>query len=233
MSADRLLVVAAHPDDEVLGCGGTIARFADEGKEIRIIFLAEGITARYNPSQFQEAAVQAAIKRRNDNAIKALAVLGVTADAVFLGQRYCCRLDQVPMIELVKEIERHIAEFAPTHLFTHASADTNIDHGLVHRAVLTATRPLAKTAPREILAFEVLSSTEWNATVPFPAQVFYDVGASIDRKVKALAAYEDEMRAPPHPRSEAVVRALACYRGAQVGLAHAEGFAVIRQVHSA
>ena len=232
MSAERLLVIAAHPDDEVLGCGGTIARFSDAGSDVRVVFIAEGVTARYDPPQFDEPDVVAAIKRRNDNAVRALAVLGVPADAVHLSRRHCCRLDQAPQIDIVKQIERHIAEFAPTHLFTHAAADANVDHGVVHRAALAACRPLNHKAPRVILAFEVLSSTEWNPLAPFRAQVFYDIDATMDRKVTALAAYEDEMRPAPHPRSEEVVRALARYRGAQAGLAYAEGFAVIRQVHS-
>lgn len=229
---DRLLVVAAHPDDEVLGCGGTIARYTDIGAAVRIIFLAEGVTARYDPPEFQTDAVQAAIRKRNDNAFKAGAVLGVGRESIVLNMRYCCRLDQIPQIDLVKDIERHIRDFRPTVLLTHAAADTNVDHGLVHRAVLTAARPLGLPDLRMILAFEVLSSTEWNPTVPFAANLFFDIESTIDRKIEALGAYEDEMREPPHPRSEHAVRGLAAFRGAQGGVAYAEGFSLIRAVHT-
>ena len=229
---DRLLIIAAHPDDEVLGCGGTIARFADLGVEVRIVFLAEGVTARFDPPEFETDEVQAAIRRRNENAFKAGALLGVDRQSIFLNQRHCCRLDQVPQIDLVKEIESHIRDFGPTVLMTHAAADTNVDHGVVHRAVLTATRPLGLPRLRTILAFEVLSSTEWNPTAPFPATAFYDIEGTIDRKIGALRAYGDEMREPPHPRSEHAIRGLAAFRGAQGGFVYAEGFSLIRSVHA-
>lgn len=226
----RLLVVAAHPDDEVLGCGGTIARFRDAGHDVRVVMLAEGVTARFDPSEFATPQVQEWSARRNANAYRALAVLGVPSDQVFVEQRPCCRLDMVPQIDLVKQIERHIADFRPTDLFTHAAADTNVDHRMAHQAVLTAVRPLNRTFLETVAAFEVLSSTEWNSTVPFPATLFYDIGAGIDRKVAALAAYDDEMMPAPHPRSETVLRALANFRGAQAGVAYAEAFSIIRQV---
>ncbi|MEW6593794.1 MAG: PIG-L deacetylase family protein [Thermodesulfobacteriota bacterium] len=226
--SERLLIVAAHPDDEVLGCGGTIARFVDAGAAVRIIFLAEGITARYLPEQFDDPVVVDKTARRNRNALAAAAVLGVPAGQVFVERRYCCRLDQVPLIDLVRHIEHHVREFLPTRLFTHAEHDPNVDHGLVHRAVLAATRPLGAIPLRAVYAFEVLSSTEWNPQYPFRGQAFFDVTTTIDRKVRALAAYDDEMHLPPHPRSEEVVRALARFRGAAAGCHFAEAFQLIR-----
>jgi len=231
MSAqENILIVAAHPDDEVLGCGGAIAKHRAMGDAVRVIFLAEGVTARYDPDEFDRPDVQAAIKRRNDNAVRALSILGVPQENVFVSQRYCCRLDQIPLIDLVKQIEGHIEQFAPTILFTHALHDTNVDHGLAHRAVLAATRPTANRALRTINAFEVLSSTEWNPTRPFPASAFYDISDVMDLKVAALLAYEDEVMPPRHPRSETTLRALATYRGAQVGVRYAEAFQLIRSL---
>jgi len=230
MTADRILVVAAHPDDEVLGCGGTIAKLRAAGREVRVIFLAEGITARYMPDQFQREDVKAKIARRNANAFRALTLLGVPHEQVFVSDRYCCRLDQAPLIDLTKEIEAHIRDFRPERIFIHAADDTNVDHGIVHRAALVAARPIGPTAPRALYAFEVLSSTEWNPLRPFAPTVFYDIGNFIDAKVAALAAYEDEMLAAPHPRSEHKLRALAQYRGAQAGMHYAEGFALIRGI---
>ena len=230
MSDERILVVAAHPDDEVLGCGGTIARFRDSGAAVRIIFLAEGITARYQVAQFSDPDVILKSERRNRNAFTAAKILGVPPDQVFVEKRNCCRLDQMPLIDLVRQIEGHIEDFLPTRLFTHAADDPNVDHGLAHRAVLAAVRPLARPSLKVVYAFEVLSSTEWNPLRPFQSQAFFDVTTTIDRKVQALAAYDDEMRLPPHPRSEEVVRAQARFRGAASGSHYAEGFQLIRSL---
>lgn len=228
MMERRTLVVAAHPDDEVLGCGGAIAKARDAGEAVRVVFLAEGITARYKPAEFDHPEVVDEISRRNANAYRALSILGVEKSDVFTHARYCCRLDQVPLIDLTKEIEEHIRTFRPTHVLCHAPHDANIDHQCLHKATLAATRPVPGTGCPMLLAFEILSSTEWNPIHPFPASYFVKIDAQIDRKVAALAAYENEMQPAPHPRSEEVVRALATYRGAQCGVFAAEAFMLIR-----
>ncbi len=230
MDAHRMLVVACHPDDEVLGCGGTIAKVRAAGGEVRVIFLAEGITARYDPSDFDTPSVREEIDERNANAFKALSVLGVAEDQVSIGQRYCCRLDQIPLIDLTKEIERHIRDFKPDRIYGHASHDANIDHQCGHKALLAAVRPMSHGFVPAVFAFEVLSSTEWNPPKPFAATAFVDITDHIDAKVAALAAYGGEMRPAPHSRSDAVMRALACYRGSQCGVAFAEGFSLIRSL---
>lgn len=228
---DRVLIIAAHPDDEVLGCGGTIARYCAAGCAVRVVFLAEGVTARFSPNQFDSIEVMEKSARRNSNALKALATLGVEEDQVFLSDRPCCRLDEVSLIDLTKKIESHINDFLPTHLFTHAPDDPNVDHGITHRAVLPAVRPLGGRTLKTVLAFEVLSSTEWNPLKPFAPNVFQDITESIEFKVAAMTAYEDEMHLSPHPRSPEVLNALARFRGAQAGLKYAEGFALIRSVN--
>lgn len=228
MKQERILVVAAHPDDEVLGCGGVIAKFRKAGAAVRVVFMAEGITARYTSDQFGLPEVRAKVERRNANAVRSLALLGVEAGEVVPSLRHCCRLDREPLIELSKDIEKHLADFKPTRLFTHAADDANADHGIVHRASLIAARPLPNSSLRAIYAYEVLSSSEWNPLRPFAPTVFHDITGFIDAKIAALAAYEDEMRAAPHPRSPEVVRALATYRGAQMGAAFAEGFVLVR-----
>jgi LmbE family N-acetylglucosaminyl deacetylase len=228
MQPRRTLIVAAHPDDEVLGCGGTIVRLREIGAPVRVVFLAEGITARYEPAQFEESKVRAEIERRNANSYKALDILGVPRNEVFIAQRYCCRLDQTPLIELAKEIERHIRDFKPEMLFCHAADDVNVDHRQCHWAALTAARPASGDALTGIFSFEVLSSTEWNTLKPFAPTAFVDISQGLDRKVSAMAAYEGEMHNAPHPRSADVIRALATYRGAQVGVAAAEGFSLVR-----
>ncbi|MCC4240701.1 PIG-L deacetylase family protein [Thalassospira povalilytica] len=230
-SNDRVLVIAAHPDDEVLGCGGTIARYRAEGCDVRVVFMAEGITARFSPSEFDTDAVKEKSAKRNADALEAMTVLGVNTDQVFLSERHCCRLDQVPLIELTKQIEDHIREFSPTHLFTHAPDDPNIDHVTVHKAVLPAIRPIKGQHLRGVFAFEVLSSTEWNPLKPYAPTVFQDITDSITQKIAAMQKYESEIHPPPHPRSPEVLQALARFRGAQAGLDYAEGFVLIRGIN--
>ena len=227
---EKALIIAAHPDDEVLGCGGLIARHRDRGDDVRVVFLTEGVTARFTPEQFDDPEVIAASQRRNANAYRALEILGLTGEQVFVADRPCCRLDQVPLIDLVKQIEHHIVEFRPTRLLTHSAHDPNVDHGVAHRAVLAAARPPSTPDLTAIMEFEVLSATEWNPTAAFAPTVFANITNQIERKVAALAAYEDEMRQPPHPRSELAVRGLAAFRGAQAGFAYAEAFSPIRIV---
>ncbi|MGB8276151.1 MAG: PIG-L deacetylase family protein [Alphaproteobacteria bacterium] len=229
---ERVLVVAAHPDDEVLGCGGTIARVRGRGAAVRVVFLAEGITARFDPAQFDTPDVQSRMARRNANAKRALAILGVEESEIFTQTRPCCRLDQVPMIDLVKQIETHIRDWRPTCLLTHSAHDPNVDHRLAFDAVLAASRPSKDSALKAVLSFEVLSSTEWNPAHPFAPTYFVDITDTIERKIAAMAAYEDEMRQPPHPRSPEVIRAQARLRGAQAGADYAEGFALLRLVDS-
>ncbi len=230
MLTERMLVVACHPDDEVLGCGGTIAKVRAQGGEVRVVFLAEGITARYEPSQFSEPAVRSEIDERNANAFKALEILGVAESQIFINQRYCCRLDQTPLIDLTKEIESHIREFAPDRIYGHAPDDANIDHQCAHKAMLAAIRPGSGSFVAAAFAYEVLSSTEWNPLKPFVATAFVDISETIDDKVSALAAYGNEMRPAPHSRSEESVRALARFRGSQCGVAYAEGYTLMRSL---
>lgn len=174
--------------------------------------------------------VQSKIKRRHENGLRAMAFLGLEHKDIFFGERYCCRLDTVPQIDLVKEIEGHVKDFAPTTIYTHAAYDTNVDHRCAHQAVLTAMRPLGNLGQVSIYAFEILSSTEWNTVHPFAPTAFVDVTDSIEAKVAAMKAYEDEMQPSPHPRSAEVIEGLATYRGTQVGVRYAEGFQLIRSL---
>ncbi|MCW0234947.1 MAG: PIG-L family deacetylase [Ferrovibrio sp.] len=229
---NRILVVAAHPDDEVLGCGGMIAAARDKKRDVRVIFLAEGVMSRYSADQINSPAALEASRLRNANAFKALDILGVPADQVFVSERPCCRLDQASLLALTQEIEAHLKDFRASVVYTHAQNDPNIDHQIAFKAVLPAVRPLGPQSPKAVYSFEVLSSTEWNPAHPFQANCFVDISSSIDRKISALAAYGDEMRPAPHPRSEDMVRSLARFRGAQSGLNYAESFNLIRAIES-
>jgi LmbE family N-acetylglucosaminyl deacetylase len=225
---DRLLVVAAHPDDETLGCGGTIARFRQIGAAVRVVCLAEGTSVRFPRAEIMSAAAKAALAERETNARKALVILGVTENEIVLDRRTCCELDTVPQVELVKAIEAHIRDFRPTRLYTHAAGDTNIDHRMVHWAALTAARPLWPELI-EIAAFEIPSSTDWNPGVPFAPTLFVNITDALKTKLAAARAYGAEMPAPPHARSIENIEALARVRGAQAGVAFAEAFQLIRR----
>jgi len=228
MISKKILILAAHPDDEVLGCGGTINYLTSKGCEIRVVFMAEGITARYEVSQFKDKKVLQEVEERNNNSLKALNILGVKRDIHFLSN-VCCRMDQMSKIDLAKSIEKHINSFKPNTILTHSPNDLNVDHVMTFEATLVATRPI-KNVFESIFSFEVLSSSEWNLEKPFNPNFFVNITNHVEKKCKALAAYDNEMKKSPHPRSTEVIKALAKYRGAQVGVDYAEGFRLVRKV---
>jgi LmbE family N-acetylglucosaminyl deacetylase len=221
--SDTVLVVAAHPDDEVLGCGGTIARHVAAGDTVHVLFLADGVNARNGTANEM-------LNRRQAAARAAAAALGV-ADVV-LGTLPDNRLDTVAMLDIVRLIEAELAEVAPSVIYTHHGGDLNVDHQRAHQAVLTACRPQPTMPVRRILAFEVLSSTEWAGpdATPFRPSVFVDISDYLDQKLAALTIYADEMRSAPHARSIDNAAALARHRGATVGHAAAEAFVLVREV---
>lgn len=222
-----ILVVVAHPDDEVLGCGGTIARMTDSGQDVAIAILGEGITSRYQElSKSAEKQVEALQERSRQ-----------VAD--FLGARNSLvydlpdnRFDTVPLLDVIKMVEDLVERFQPEVIYTHHSGDLNIDHEIVHRAVLTATRPQVGQPVKSIYAFEVPSSTEWafDEFSPFQPNMFVDISATLETKIEAMALYESEARPFPHPRSPEALRALAQWRGSMVGGEAVEGFEVVRSV---
>jgi LmbE family N-acetylglucosaminyl deacetylase len=224
----NILVVAAHPDDEVLGCGGTVARLAREGHKVRIAILGEGITARYPERRQADTGLMAALRQ----ASRQVAQLLGSADLV-QHELPDNRFDTVPLLEVVKIVENLIRDFAPEVIYTHHGGDLNIDHRIVHQAVLTAARPLPGQMVREIYAFEVSSSTEWafyGLEPFFRANVLVDISGTLDLKLQALSLYETEARPFPHPRSPEALRALARRWGSVAGCQAAEAFALIRAV---
>ncbi|MEZ4639844.1 MAG: PIG-L deacetylase family protein, partial [Caldilineaceae bacterium] len=184
------LVIAAHPDDEVLGCGGTIAQLSQAGEDVYIAIFGEGITSRY---QLREQADAALLDSLHADSRKAASLLG--ARDLFLYNLPDNRFDTVPLLDVVKHIESLIDQLQPRVLYTHSGGDLNIDHVVLHRAVLTATRPLAGHVVKDIYAFEVPSSTEWTFQQfqpSFTPNVFVDISAGLDRKIEAMQAYESE-----------------------------------------
>ncbi len=226
-----VLVVAAHPDDEILGCGGTMARLSREGHEVRIAIVAEGMSSRYAQ---REDADQQQLKHLHARAQQAANKVG--AKELVLCKLPDNRLDTVPLLDVVKLVEELITRFRPEAIYTHHPGDLNVDHGVVHRAVLTATRPVAGQWVREIYAFEVPSSTEWafqRLEPVFRPSVFVDIAETLDTKLEALACYDTETRKFPHPRSAEALRAIAARWGSVAGLPAAEAFELIRSVRSA
>jgi LmbE family N-acetylglucosaminyl deacetylase len=229
MPAERpVLVIAAHPDDEVLGCGGTAARLVNEGREVHFAILGEGITSRHAQRDAADADQLALLHRQ---AHAAAAKVGVKN--VHLHNLPDNRLDTVPLLDIVKIVEDLVERIRPQVIYTHHAGDLNVDHGVIHRAVLTATRPIAGQPVREIYAFEVPSSTEWafqRIEPAFRPNVFVDVSATIDAKIAAMECYESEARTFPHPRSPETLRAIATRWGSVVGCAAAEAFELVRSV---
>ena len=225
---NRVLVVAAHPDDEVLGCGATIARLAREGAEVHIAILGEGITSRYEKG---EKADRKLLDKLHADSRQVSKMLG--AKDLSLHNLPDNKFDTVPLLDVVKIIENIVKQIQPRTVYTHHGGDLNIDHSITARAVLTATRPVAGCPVRELLAFEVPSSTEWafqQIEPAFRADVFMDVQATIEAKIKAMELYEGETRPFPHPRSAEALRAIARRWGSVAGVDYAEAFALVRAV---
>jgi N-acetylglucosamine malate deacetylase 1 len=218
----NVLVIAAHPDDEVLGCGGMLAKLADTGAVIHVAFLADGVSARGSDRD---------LNARRSAAHKACSILGV--GSVSFGDFPDNRLDTMALLDLTQAVELLVAQRQPDTVFTHHIGDVNIDHQQLHRAVLTACRPQSTCPVRTLLCFEVQSSTEWQLPGSAPAFVpnwFCDISATLDRKLAALDAYAAELRAWPHPRSRKGVAHLAHWRGATVGFDAAEAFMLGRHL---
>lgn len=219
-----ILVVAAHPDDEVLGCGGYIANQVRSGGEVFVTFLSDGVTSRLGNLGLQE------IESRRNAARLASKVLGVSD--VSFGDFPDNKLDASPLLEVIKSIETVVERIRPQIVLTHFRGDLNIDHRIVNQAVLTACRPAPKQGVKEILFFEVPSSTEWQVPTEgeaFAPNWFEDISQTLELKIKALMMYEHELREWPHPRSVKAVEYLARWRGSSCGVDAAEAFVLGRR----
>lgn len=219
-----ILVVVAHADDDVLGCGGTIARHAANGDAVHVVYVADGVSSR------EVGGMATQIAARQQAARSAGAILGVHS-ATFLGLPDN-RLDSIPLLDIVRPLESILTTIRPEVVYTHHHGDLNVDHRITHQALLTAARPLPGSPICEILTFEVMSSTEWNTPdkAPFLPTLFVDIAGHLEAKGRALQAYGAEMRLSPHSRNIEHLRCLAVHRGNCVGLAAAEAFMVIRSV---
>lgn len=226
----RILVIAAHPDDETLGCGGAMAKHVATGDSVSVLILGTGLFARNKTGELENSGEKCGVGALRNDSRKAISKLGVT-EVEFLDFPDN-RFDSVALLDIVKAVEKKIIEKTPDTVYTHHWGDLNIDHRKTFEAVLTACRPFAGTVKR-ILCFEVLSSTE--CAIPssenvFMPNFFMDVSGTIDKKISALKEYKTEMRPAPHPRSVEGVEALAKFRGFSVGVRSAEAFELLREV---
>ncbi len=224
----RILVVVAHPDDEVLGCGGTLARAKSLGAEVAVQFLGEGISARFPFGQYDDPEFHQQTRIRIDGAKKALNVLGIS-DFEF-GTRLCGQFDSYPLISIVKDIERKLESCKPDILLTHNPSEVNIDHRLTYEAVEVACRPTRDFIPDEIYTFEIPCSGSWTFESTFRPNVFVDISEHWDTKLKAWSCYDGEARPFPFPRSDEGLKTIAQYRGLMSNLKMAEAFRLVRKV---
>jgi LmbE family N-acetylglucosaminyl deacetylase len=218
------MVIGAHPDDEVLGLGGTIAKLAREaGEQVYVLIVTDGSSTQY-PNDEQK-------RLRKQRELEASCkILGV-ADFVH-GDLPDMQLDRLGHVPLNQFIAGHVAKWAPDAIYTHFP-DVNKDHVCVYESTLVAARPRPGSSVRRLVLYPTPSATEWDLPVlkrPFAASAFVDIEAHLETKIRALACYDTELREFPHPRSSEAIRALAQACGLKVGLRYAEEFMVVRQI---
>lgn len=218
---------AAHPDDELLGVGGTIRRLVDEGISAYAVILAEGLTSRGNKRADIE---QSELEELQRDARMAAQEVGYTS-IDFCGFPDN-RMDEIDLLDIVKMVNGFVQKYQPDTVFTHHHGDLNIDHQRTCEAVLTACRPVGGYCVERIYAFETPSSTEWNYRYnePFCPNVFFDVTETFEAKIRGMACYRTESTVYPHPRSPEELRALGQYRGSNIGVGMAEALELLREV---
>jgi|TARA_B110000495_G_C23001960_1_gene591423 LmbE family N-acetylglucosaminyl deacetylase len=230
----KILIVSAHPDDEIIGMGGIIKKLSRK-HEIQILFLADGITARkssgylnstkYEISKSVEKKMKNEIENRKKHARNALKILGVTK-MKFLDLPDN-ELDTIPFLKIVKEIENEIQSTKCDVIFTHHYNDLNIDHRLAYEASITSSRPIFNSEVKSIFSFEAISSTDWKKPYKFNPNLFIDISKELPFKLKALREYKNEIQKFPHPRSIKAIEANAIRWGSLSGFNAAEALELV------
>jgi len=224
----KILVVVAHPDDEILGCGASLLKHSAKGAKITTIILTDGVTSRFTK---KTSVSKKQISKRILSANRAHKYLKNSKVIFFDFPDQ--KLDTVPLLDIVKKIENVIKKFKPSIIYTHHHGDLNLDHRIANNATLTACRPLPNFKVKQIFTFEVLSSTEWQAQgkdLNFIPNYFNDVTNFLSKKIQILKKYKNEMRKWPHSRSFENVKFLAKSRGSMVGCDAAEAFNLVRSI---
>jgi len=222
----KILIIAAHPDDEVLGCFGTVARLIKEGYEAYTLILGEGKTSRDEQRIVENKKEE--IEVLNSEIQKVNKIIGIKK--VFIESFPDNRFDSVDLLDIIKVISKVKDEVKPNIIFTHYENDLNIDHQITYKAVITATRPMEDECVKEIYSFEILSSTEWNYPLSFSPDTYFDISNTIDLKIEAMKEYSSELCKYPHPRSLEGIELNAKYQGMRVGKKYVEAFKSIRVI---
>jgi LmbE family N-acetylglucosaminyl deacetylase len=230
----KILVVSAHPDDEIIGMGGTLKKLSKDN-DIEILFLADGITARkqggfensnkYEVTKKQKESMRIEIEKRKKHADNELILLGVK-QTKFLDLPDN-ELDLVPFLKIVKEVEKEIEKTKCEMIFTHHYNDLNIDHRFAYEATITAARPLENSKINSVMSFEAISSSDWRQPYSFKPNLFIDISKELSQKIKALNEYKNEIRKFPHPRSKEALEAAAIRWGSLYGYKAAEAFEIV------
>ena len=214
-----ILVISAHPDDETIGCGGTIAKHISQGDSVYVMSFTDGVSSRGGHIDY------AASKDRVNASEMAAKLLGFSW--ISRGEYPDNMLDTIPILDLAKNIEAVKKKYSPDIIYTHSYADLNVDHRKVHEATLIAFRPQPKETWQEIRAYEVASSTEWGMQ-SFTPNLFINIDEFIEIKKEALACYWMELRDTPHPRSISSIECINRVRGSQAGFNYSEAFEIIK-----
>tara|TARA_B100000674_G_scaffold471884_1_gene461122 strand:- start:5 stop:700 length:696 start_codon:yes stop_codon:yes gene_type:complete len=222
---EKIIIFVAHPDDEVLGCGGLIAKYSSDNK-FKVVFIAEGETCRMKKNETIKQ-YKKKITERNNQSKKALRLLGVQNFNFYNFK--CGELHNIPMLKINKLIEKEITLFKPTIILTHSENDLNLDHCTISKSVKVSTRPVKNITKnlKLILNFEILSSSEWNISKVFKPNFFIELTKKdLEKKIKALEIYKNEIRPKPHSRSNYGIEILSRYRGLQIGKEFSEAYKV-------
>jgi len=228
----KILIVAAHPDDEVLGMGGTILRHSKLKDIVKIVYLATGISSR---QKYDDKIKSKKLSDINKNKIKNLQTDAKKAAKILKVKDMSFydfpdnELDSIPLLKIVKVIENEIKKFKPDIVYTNHFGDLNIDHRVTYNATLTACRPLNNKI-KKLISFEVPSSTEWNYPQSFNPNYFINIEKEVDSKINSFKMFKSEIRNFPHPRSSLNLKIIAQKWGSVSGFKFAEAFEIIRQV---
>jgi len=223
MSKNKILIIAAHPDDEILGCGGSIFQFK-KNSLIKVVFLTNGVSARGNSKKN--------IEKRKNECLKLFRHLDIEKPIFFNFPDN--QLDKIPLLKIIKKIEKILYSFKPNAVFTHYENCLNIDHKIAYQATITACRPINNTSVKKILSFEIPSSTDWAVYKGknFQPNYFIDISKVIKKKLEAMNFYKSEIKKYPHSRSLKGIKSLASVRGTSSGLRYAEGFMLVRSINN-
>jgi N-acetylglucosamine malate deacetylase 1 len=220
----KVIVIAPHPDDEILGCGGTIAAHCTAGDQVTVVLLTRGNPAIFPPDL---------IARTREEFRQVHQMLGVREQILF--DFLAPGLEEVPAYEVADQLRQVIERVRPQVVYTPFGGDLHSDHKVAYLATLVATRPIGGFPVARVLCYETLSETEWGDVLtqsPFVPNVFHDITDHLEKKLTAMACYKSQLRDAPHPRNVEIVRMLAHVRGAVCGLDAAEAFCLVREIIS-